>query len=444
MILERLSLGIRAGTLATTLLLLLGIAWPGSAAVQPEQGSQVFSSAPLQTSPRWRTALRLQRRLKEQYGVHAQVPQLVKAIDESRALLAHTVSVTIQGSDNAVFGPWTVSLHEHAYWLKADIGPAFAFTLDRERIAASLLESPPAMLPAPVTSVITSVADDRGILKAHAGAAAQAGYVLDAGKTADAIADAFAERAGTVLARATFTQPPVRNESGLELGELALLAAGKSDFAGSGFGRKHNVRKGLDEKLHNVVIPAGGTFSFNAAMHDMNDDGWDIALGIFNGSELRPIRGGGVCQVATTLYRSLLNAGLPVLERAPHSLFVQYYEKYGVGIDATVYPDQQDLVFQNDTGHPLVIQSYAVGEEAFVNVFGTPDGRIASLAGPYFSINDPGTLPGRTRPLARNEIAWVQTVTFPDGRSEQNLVQSRYKFLPGNLALAHAGPLAMR
>ncbi len=439
-----MSHGLQAATLATTLFLLLSMSWPGEAAVQPGDDSQVFSSASYQDSPRWRTALRLQRRLREHYGARVQAQQLVKAIDESRELFKRTVTVNIRSDDGAPFIPWTISLHEHAYWLKAEVGPAFTFRLDRERIAASLANSPPPSLLPPVPSVITSVHDDRGILKADTDAAARAGYVLDAQSAAEAIASAFETGARTIFADATYTQPPLGNASGLDLGELALLASGTSDFAGSGFGRKHNVQKGLEEKLHNVIVPAGATFSFNDAMHGMNDPGWEIGLGIFNASELRPIRGGGVCQVATTLYRSLLQAGLPVTERAPHSLFVHYYEQYGVGIDATVYPGEQDLAFINDTGHPLVIQSYAEGERAFVNVFGTSDGRAVTLAGPYFAQNDPGSLPGLSRRLLRNEIAWVQTVTHPDGQSEEHIVLSRYKSLPAGLASTHAGALAMR
>ena len=37
--------------------------------------------------------------------------------------------------------------------------------------------------------------------------------------------------------------------------------------------------------------------------------------------------GGGVCQDSTTLFRAVLSAGLPVIERRAHAYRVGYYEQ---------------------------------------------------------------------------------------------------------------------
>ena len=234
-----------------------------------------------------------------------------------------------------------------------------------------------------------------------------------------------------VLAR---TPGRIVNETGQDLGTLTLIAEGRSNFAGSVPGRIANVRKGLKERTHNVLVPPGSTFSFNKTLGSVTAKaGWYEALGIFNGDELRLVTGGGICQVATTVYRAILLAGLPVVSRKPHSLFVSYYEKYAVGIDATVYPGQQDLTFTNDTPHYLLVQSYSDGFEATVNIYGTPDGRTVEMEGPYFTKTAPEDLTVNKRKLAKNEIAWRQHVTHADGVTQVNTIVSRYKFIPATV-----------
>ena len=137
--------------------------------------------------------------------------------------------------------------------------------------------------------------------------------------------------------------------------------------------------------------------------------------------------------MATTTYRAILLAGLPVVNRKAHSLYVSYYEKYGVGMDATVYPGQQDLTFTNDTGNFLLVQSYDDGFEARVNIYGTSDGRIVRMEGPYFATNAPEDLSVHDRSLAKNEIVWRQHITY-GGVTVTNTIVSRYKTIPLSIA----------
>lgn len=76
------------------------------------------------------------------------------------------------------------------------------------------------------------------------------------------------------------------------------------------------------------------------------------------------------------------------------------------------------------------MQSYVDGDDAYVNIYGTPDGRTVSLDGPYFVENAPEGLQYEGRDLKYNEIAWVQTVTFPNGEQQENVIISRYNSIP--------------
>jgi len=133
--------------------------------------------------------------------------------------------------------------------------------------------------------------------------------------------------------------------------------------------------------------------------------------------------GGGVCQVSTTLFRALLDAGLPIIERRAHSYRVSYYEQDSPpGLDATVYYPTTDLKFKNDTAGYLLIQviydpkNYTL---AFA-IYGTPDNRIITTTKPKIGaaipppedlyVDDPTLPTGKIRQI--DYKAWGAKVSF--------------------------------
>ena len=97
-------------------------------------------------------------------------------------------------------------------------------------------------------------------------------------------------------------------------------------------------------------------------------------------------------------------------------------------------------MFLNDTNNHLVIQAYNEGDDAIVNIYGTPDGRTVELEGPFFAATAPEELTYRGRRIAKNEIVWVQNVHYPDGVSKEYKIGSRYKELPKSVAWEFAEP----
>ena len=92
---------------------------------------------------------------------------------------------------------------------------------------------------------------------------------------------------------------------------------------------------------------------------------------IING-ELQTGIGGGVCQVSTTLFNAVFEAGLSIERRTNHALFISHYP---LGRDATVnYPDI-DLVFTNDTDKWLLVRTFVGAGSLTVNLYGTPQNR---------------------------------------------------------------------
>jgi vancomycin resistance protein YoaR len=226
-----------------------------------------------------------------------------------------------------------------------------------------------------------------------------------------------------------YTPLVLRVQSGATVTTLSVLATGRSNFTGSPDNRVHNVHKAVNERENNVVVLPGQKFSFVDTLGGpvTLDKGWVEGLGLFGGgAAFTP--GAGICQAATTVYRAALLAGLPIVEKRNHSMFVDHYEPYGVGLDATVFPGFHDLRFLNNTKNMLVIQAYTQGDDVYVNVFGIPDGRTVQMDGPYFWRDTKAQRPAELRSLAKEEIGWVRRVTFADGHTESApLIADYYK-----------------
>jgi len=362
---------------------------------------------------------------------------LSEAIDQRVALLKKTVRVRFAAS-GSVLALWEVSLKDRPSLVVFEVGDdgKGRAVVSAERIRQQLISFPVEGIPQPRFCRLLSLwVDGQGVNRAQTSCIARNGYLYDVTRIAEAVKDALEGDRKEVIVPLLTLPATIMPAEGDRVGEpLKLLAVGRSNFKGSDEGRKVNVRKGLNEHLNNVYVPAGTAFSFNSVLGKSisTGNGWRMALTIFGGSELRPAPGGGICQVSTTLYRAMLQAGLPILEQKSHSLYVSYYEKYGVGQDATVFPGSQDLSFLNDTGGPLLIQSYNEGDEAFVNIYGYDDGRAVTLSGPYFAKNAPPDLLESGRKVRVNEIVWVREVKKADSQQRETFV-SRYQAIPRSL-----------
>jgi hypothetical protein len=106
------------------------------------------------------------------------------------------------------------------------------------------------------------------------------------------------------------------------------------------------------QAIDGLILQPGQVFSFNETSGPRTQErGYQVAP-IFVGKKVVPGRGGGVCQTSSTLYNSVLEAGLEVVERHPHSLPVAYV---AAGRDATVSWEGADLKFRNNLDVPIKI-----------------------------------------------------------------------------------------
>lgn len=183
------------------------------------------------------------------------------------------------------------------------------------------------------------------------------------------------------------TAPEITNDKVNNLGIKELIGRGTSTYYGSIPSRVHNVSLATS-RINGTLVAPGETFSFNQTLGDVSQfTGYQQAY-IISGGKTILGDGGGVCQVSTTLFRGLLNAGFPIIERSAHAYRVGYYEqKSPPGLDATVYGPSPDLKFINDTGSHILIKAVADPKNysLVVEIYGTSDGRVSTVSKPVIS-----------------------------------------------------------
>ncbi len=216
-----------------------------------------------------------------------------------------------------------------------------------------------------------------------------------------------------------------------------LLGKAEVSFAGGTEERNKNIELGVS-KLNGTTILPGEEFSFIKSLGPATEEaGYSVAKVFLNGEVTTGV-GGGLCQVSTTLFQSLLKAGLPITERHNHSYTVSYYD---VGLDATYSDPGVDLKFVNDTGNPITIKGGIQDEKVVFEIYGTPDGRIATTTEPIISsvidVSPPRYVATTTRSsnepecINKPQIGYtsnvIYNVLYPNGDLKTEEFKSKYK-----------------
>jgi vancomycin resistance protein YoaR len=249
-----------------------------------------------------------------------------------------------------------------------------------------------------------------------------------------------------------YSNPQVGNDAtAAQLGITELVSVQNSFFYGSSASRIHNIETAA-ARFHGVLVPPGATFSMADVMGDVSlDTGYAEALIIYGNRTIQGV-GGGVCQVSTTLFRTVFFGGYPVVERHPHAYRVSYYEYTAsgkvnpdlAGLDATVFVPVVDFRFTNDTPNWLLMETY-VNEKARKltwKFYSTSDGRKVewNTTGLQNVVDPPKPLYQENPDLNAGEIRQVDweaagadvTVTRTVYKNDQVYLQDEYSthYLP--------------
>jgi vancomycin resistance protein YoaR len=180
------------------------------------------------------------------------------------------------------------------------------------------------------------------------------------------------------------------------------------------------------------VVEPGETFSLNEAMGPRTANrGFDYAPVIAADNVLRQGVGGGICQYATTLFNAVFFAGLPVVERHEHSLYISHYP---TGRDATVAWGALDFRFRNDTGRSIMIRSWIAGGALTVALVGKTGREVEYETSSFFDVREPAH--GKSDPrvvydtdLGPGVIRWERGIDGQSVRVDRTVKDSAGKVL---------------
>lgn len=151
------------------------------------------------------------------------------------------------------------------------------------------------------------------------------------------------------------------------LGEIRNEKIGEyvTSFNSYNQGRTNNIFLAT-KSINNFVLFPGESFSFNKVVGKRTSVKGYLPATVISKGELSEDIGGGICQVSSTLFNAVDNAGLKVIKRFSHSRPVNYIPP---GRDATVSWNGPDFVFKNNYNQPILIQAKTLGNKLTIELY---------------------------------------------------------------------------
>jgi vancomycin resistance protein YoaR len=209
----------------------------------------------------------------------------------------------------------------------------------------------------------------------------QPGARLDRQLALERLAAALERGDASVTLPIDVTAPPAGEAEALGL--VAVLGEGNSQFATyTSPDRDQNVLVGGLE-FDGLLIPPGATISAGETIGEIS---WEKGYrwgDMISGGMVVPSLGGGICQVATTLYRAAFWSGLEIQERHNHNWRLPWYEADApAGMDATIALGGPDLKIRNNTSQYLLLEVTTDLEQKTqrITIYGTPQGWEVAMA----------------------------------------------------------------
>ncbi len=180
-------------------------------------------------------------------------------------------------------------------------------------------------------------------------------------------------------------------EEALDLGLITSVSSFTTTYNNneSTQNRVHNIHLAADLITDGIVESGGGTWSFNDRAGNCDASKGFLGAGVIVNDELTDAVGGGICQVATTVFNAVYDGGYGITRRHNHTLFL---EAYPAGRDAAVsYPDL-DLVWQNDTDSDVLIRCSYSDDSLTVTLYSVDPGyEVTHVDGEWRKTKDHAT-----------------------------------------------------
>lgn len=213
------------------------------------------------------------------------------------------------------------------------------------------------------------------------------GFTLDKEKTKINVEEALSNLKEEMVIKAAGTtiKNEVKNES---LSSINKKVSSYTTYFSNSGNRGHNINL-ASSRLNNTIILPGEVFSYLKVVGPYGASNGYLPAPIYLNSSIATANGGGVCQLASTLYMAQLKAGLQTVARRNHTFAPNYVPK---GLDATVYSTTTDYKFKNNYDYPIYIVSYVKGNYLTVDIWTNENALGGKTFEPYSIYSNGGYL----------------------------------------------------
>ncbi len=199
------------------------------------------------------------------------------------------------------------------------------------------------------------------------------GHVADVTAVVNAVKDKLVKKEYSTFAVSdgyiNIVKPAVTAET---LAHNTVLIGRSVTLATSDADRNINIQL-MCEAVDGLMLMPGETLSLNDLVGQRTEEkGFKAAAAIVDG-QLTDSIGGGICQLAGTLYNAALYADMDIVERVHHTWPSEYLP---IGLDATLNWDNKDLKIRNRSEFPIYITATLQDLVVTVEIYGEqlPDG----------------------------------------------------------------------
>ena len=126
--------------------------------------------------------------------------------------------------------------------------------------------------------------------------------------------------------------------------------------------------------INGTIVMPGEVFSLTDALGPIDEEHGFASAGVVTNGQHTDAIGGGLSQVATTVFNAGFEAGMDDVEHTPHNY---WFTRYPAGREATLWTGNLDVKFGNSTPTAVMVQAWAVDGEVHVRLWGTPYYRVS-------------------------------------------------------------------
>lgn len=224
-----------------------------------------------------------------------------------------------------------------------------------------------------------------------------------------------------------------------------LLATYTTNYSSSGANRANNVALAAS-KINGVVLMPGEVFSYNGTVGKRTIAAGFKAAGAYSNGQVINEVGGGICQVSSTLYNSVLRANLEIVSRTNHMFQVGYVP---IGTDATVSWGSPDFKFKNNRNYAIRIVATTHNKNVTIKIFGLKQEddyeieilsyRTGTIGYKTTYTNDSSLAPGQTKVIQAGSpgaTSVAYKILKKDGKEVSRELLSRDTYSPHNQVVA--------